>query len=711
MRRWFLSLPLAFIGSAAFGAPVDFNRDVRPILSNNCFACHGPDEKERKADLRLDLREGALADIEGRKAVSPGKPEASELLKRLTATKASHKMPPAKTGKTVSAAEIDTLTRWIKEGAPYAKHWAYAKPVRVEPPAVTVPGWTSPVDRFLAAKLAKEGLTPLPEADRYALARRAALDLTGLPPTAAEVEAFVKDPSPGAFDKYVDVLLRKDRFGEHWARNWLDLARYADSAGYADDPLRTIWAFRDYVIKSLNANKPFDQFTIEQLAGDLLPNPTEEQIVATAFNRNTLTNNEGGTSDEEFRNVAVVDRVNTTLTTWMGTSIACAQCHTHKYDPISQKEFFALFAILNNTADADRADETPVYSFFSESQKKQRTGIEAEVAALEAKFKKANPALDAGRKAWEVKLTLNPNWARPKPSVPKGVADLVVRDDGTIFAEKPAAKATYSIEVPLALKRLTAFQLEALPDPKLPGMGPGHAGGNFVVSRVTAQLVPPTAARPTGRFVRVSLAGPNRILSLAEVQVFAGQMNVALKGEAKQSSTDYDGQAKFAIDGKTDGDFAKMSVTHTAISKDPWWEVDLKSASAIDRIVVWNRTGGVEDRLAGYRLELLNDQREVVWSTEGKSVPKPSATHETNGSRAIAFASAFADFEQAGFEAAAVLNPEAKKPSGWAIGGSTGQRHSLSLVLASGVDVPDGSKLVVTIEQTSAQANHTLVLK
>src|SRR5262245_37529377 len=361
MRRSLFLLTLV-IPAPAFGQTVDFNRDVRPILSNKCFACHGPDDKARKADLRLDNRDAAIK----KEAFVPGKPDESELVRRITSTEPSEAMPPAKSGKKLSKAEIGILTHWVKDGAKYAKHWAYVAPVRPELPAVKDASWVkTPIDRFILARLEKEGLKPTPEADRYALARRLALDLTGLPPTPAEAEAFAKDPSPDAYARYVDLLLDKPAYGEHWARMWLDLARYADSAGYADDPLRTIWAYRDYVIKSFNANKPFDQFTIEQIAGDLLPNPTEEQIVATAFHRNTLTNNEDGTNDDEFRNVAVVDRVNTTLAVWMGTSMACAQCHTHKFDPIKQTEYFKLFAFLNQTEDADRSDESPILSLYT----------------------------------------------------------------------------------------------------------------------------------------------------------------------------------------------------------------------------------------------------------------------------------------------------------------------------------------------------------
>lgn len=381
---WIATASLAFASRSAAESPkVDFNRDIRPILSNNCFKCHGPDEKERKGDLRLDSFEGATE-----AAVIPGQPEKSTLVERLKSAQPSAQMPPPKSGKKLTAKEVELLEAWVKQGAKYATHWAYVKPARPTPPSN---GAATAIDAFLLARLQQQKLSFQPAADKYTLARRVALDLTGLPPTWAEVEAFVKDASANAYEKYVDAQLAKPAYGEHWSRMWLDLARYADSAGYADDPARTIWAYRDYVIKSFNANKPFDQFTIEQLAGDLLPNATEEQKIATAFHRNTLTNNEGGTSDEEFRTVAIVDRVNTTMTTWMGTSIACAQCHTHKYDPLSQTEFFGLYAFLNNTADADRSDESPFLEIgLSDEKKKLRTDLDATAAALD-KVLKAYP--------------------------------------------------------------------------------------------------------------------------------------------------------------------------------------------------------------------------------------------------------------------------------------------------------------------------------
>jgi hypothetical protein len=351
-----------FAAPLAAAEPVDFNREIRPILSRNCALCHGPDEKKREAGLRLDLRDVATALRDGHRAIAPGDPKESELIRRVSSDDADQRMPPPSTGKRLTAAEIDRLSRWIRQGAPYAPHWAYVKPVRPPVPQVGDRAWPkNEVDRFLLARLEKEKLHPAAEADRGALVRRLALDLTGLPPTIAEVDQFLGDKGPAAYEALVDRLLARPAFGEHWARMWLDLARYADSAGYVSDVPREIWAYRDYVIRALNAGKPFDRFTIEQIAGDLLPNPTEEQLVATAFHRNTQTNNEGGSDREEYRNVAIVDRVNTTMSVWMGTTMACAQCHDHKYDPISQKEYFQFFAIFNNTEDADREDEQPVY--------------------------------------------------------------------------------------------------------------------------------------------------------------------------------------------------------------------------------------------------------------------------------------------------------------------------------------------------------------
>lgn len=367
--------------------PLDFNRDIRPILSNACFKCHGPDAAERKGGgphgLRLDVAEGATADLGGYAAIVPGQPEASEVWKRITTTDPDVAMPPRGSGKTLTPSEISRLTEWIRQGAPYARHWSYEPPLRPPVPPVRDTTWPrNDIDRFLLARMEREGLSPQSEADRYTLIRRLSLDLTGLPPSWEDVQQFVHDERPDAYNQLVERLLRHPGYGEHWARLWLDLARYADSAGYADDPPRTIWAYRDYVIRAFNQNLRFDQFTLEQIAGDLLPNPTEDQLIATAFHRNTLTNNEGGTNDEEFRNVAVVDRVNTTFAVWMGTTINCAQCHNHKYDPISQEEFFQVFAIFNQSEDADRRDESPLHEIWRPEDRARRDALQARIELL-----------------------------------------------------------------------------------------------------------------------------------------------------------------------------------------------------------------------------------------------------------------------------------------------------------------------------------------
>ena len=391
---------------------VDFNHDIRPILSENCFKCHGPDDGARKAKMRLDIRAEALKPAKsGELPIVPGAPEKSELIKRVTAADLDDRMPPAKTGRTLSSGQINLLKSWIAQGAPYATHWAYVKPARPPLPQVTDKRWPkNSLDFFILSRLEREKLRPSPAADRYTLIRRVSLDLTGLPPTPEEVDRFLNDHNARSYENLIDRLLAKPAFGEHWARFWLDLARYADSAGYADDPLRTIWSYRDYVIRSFNANKPFDRFTIEQIAGDLLDNPDDEDLIATAFHRNTMTNNEGGTQDEEFRNAAVIDRVNTTMAVWMATSMGCAQCHNHKYDPISQQEYFRMFAFLNNTEDADRQDEAPVLDLSSKEQKEKRAGIETDLAAAEKAVKEAapdSPDLEAQKKqVAELKKTL-----------------------------------------------------------------------------------------------------------------------------------------------------------------------------------------------------------------------------------------------------------------------------------------------------------------
>ncbi len=714
-----LASPATFVGlvAAALTAAgrtngaeaIDFNRDIRPILSDNCFKCHGPDSKGREGGrkpLRLDSREHATAELrDGHQAILPGHPERSELVRRIDASSPDDRMPPPESGKILSARDRSMLRAWIQQGANYARHWAYVTPTRPAVPRVKQKRWPrNPIDAFILARLEAERLKPAPEADRSTLIRRVSLDLTGLPPTLEELDLFLADRSPDAYEHLVDRLLAKEIYGEHWARLWLDLARYADSTGYADDPPRTIWAYRDWVIRAFNANVPFDRFTVEQLAGDLLENPTDDQLVATAFHRNTMTNNEGGTNDEEYRNVAIVDRVNTTMAVWMGTTMACAQCHNHKYDPVTQEEYFRLFAVLNNTADADRGDESPVLPLYTHEQKAQRAGWQAEIARLEKVLQTATPALAAAQSEWEKTFAADLAWEIAVPTTVKSKAGARVEKEtnGVVRFARGGKTDVYTLETAVTPgETIAALRLETLPDETSPRKSVGHADGNFVVSRVVATVAPAANPSVRGRYLRIELPGKEKILSLAEVQVFKGAINLALRGEARQSSTAFDGPARFAIDGNTDGTFDQArSTTHTGSSTDPWWEVDLRGVESVDRIVVWNRTESAE-RLKGYRIQLLDEKRGVVWEQAGQPAPAPSSEFRPDGARNLPVASAQADFAQKDFGAASILGNTDPANRGWAIAPQHTNAHALTLTLATPIVVGPGSNLVVTLEQLS----------
>ncbi len=345
---------------------VDFMHDIRPLLESHCIKCHGADRHE--SGLSLHRKETAFNGGDSGKAFEPGKSAASRLIRYVSGLDSETVMPPDGEGERLSAEQVGLLRAWIDQGAKWpaeadvaasaaTTHWAYVKPQRPALPTVSNPGWCrNEIDRFVLARFDKEGLRPQPEAGRARLLRRVSLDLIGLPPTVEEVDAFVADASPDAYEKVVDRLLASPRYGERWARPWLDLARYADTHGYEKDPRRSMWPYRDWVITALNANMPFDRFTIEQLAGDLLPSATLEQRIATGFHRNTMINTEGGVDPEEYRIVALIDRVNTTATVWLGTTLGCCQCHSHKYDPFKQQEYYRFMAFFNGTADSGSSD-------------------------------------------------------------------------------------------------------------------------------------------------------------------------------------------------------------------------------------------------------------------------------------------------------------------------------------------------------------------
>lgn len=376
------------LGLASAGDLVRFNRDVRPILSDNCFACHGFDSKNRKADLRLDTREGATANNDGVTAIVPGNIHKSALWKLINSTDADVVMPPPETHKKLSSEQKKTLRNWIEQGAPYEKHWSFVPLTVQELPKVKQVDWPRhPLDHFILAKLELKKLKPSPEAEKETLIRRVTLDLTGLPPTLQEVDAFLAETSPNAYEKVVDRLLASSHYGERMAVDWLDAARYADTNGFQVDRDREIWAWRDWVIGAFNRNLPFDQFTIEQLAGDLLPNPTIEQRIATGFNRNNMLNEEGGIDPEEFRAEYAADRAETTAGVWLGLTFNCCRCHDHKYDPLTARDFYSMKAFFNNVPEIGNGNYTANIRVNSPPQiKLPAPEIEAEIAKLRAEM-------------------------------------------------------------------------------------------------------------------------------------------------------------------------------------------------------------------------------------------------------------------------------------------------------------------------------------
>jgi len=378
------------------GEKLTFNRNIRPILSKNCFACHGLDKKKRKADLRLDVAKGAFADLDGRHAIQPGNPEASEAWKRITTNDPDDIMPPPDSDKKLDAAERATIRQWIEQGAPYEQHWAFIAPVK--PPVPKVMGAKNPVDAFLLDRLTREGLAFSPEARKETLIRRVTLDLTGLPPTPRDVEAFVADHSPDAWDKLVSELQSRPAYGENMARYWLDLARYADTHGLHLDNERSMWPYRDWVVRAFNQNLPFDDFTRWQLAGDLMPHPTRDERIASGFNRCNPTTSEGGSINEEFIYRYALDRTTTTVEVWMALTAGCAVCHDHKFDPLSTREYYSLYAFFNSAADpamdGNKIDTPPILKLTTREDQARLKELDKNIAAVDEKIKKALAAVE-----------------------------------------------------------------------------------------------------------------------------------------------------------------------------------------------------------------------------------------------------------------------------------------------------------------------------
>jgi len=513
-------------GQTQVGQPPDtstansplFASTVRPILASRCYSCHGPSLQQN--GLRLDSLNSILKGAESGKIVVPGKSENSRLVRRLLAQERPM-MPYG--GPPLSGDEIASIRKWIDAGAPgpdstaplastnAPRHWSYRTPVRPAVPAVNEPAqyakWTSnPIDHFILAKLASEGLKPSPEAPKGTLFRRVYLDLTGLPPTPAEVAAFIADKSPDAYEKVVDRLLASPRYGERWARPWLDLARYADSNGYEKDNRRTAWEYRDWVIRALNQDMPFNQFTIEQLAGDMLPNPTNDQLIATGFNRNSMLNQEGGIDIEEYYWYSLVDRVNTTASVWLASTLGCAQCHNHKFDPFPQKDYYRFLAFFSNSEHqrspkADPYMAEPELPLPTPEQDKQSKAIHAKMDALRAVLDTQTPNLDSAQQSWERQIAgAGSVWSAVKTSTVEsaGGATLKVLPDSSILASGKNPQAdSYKVTAQTNLRRITGVRIEVLPDASLPQNGPGRdPEGNFFLSDFDLAVSSPGSAAP-----------------------------------------------------------------------------------------------------------------------------------------------------------------------------------------------------------------------
>ncbi len=491
---------------------IDFKRDIEPIFAASCYQCHGA--KKAAGQLRLDGKAAAMKGGFSGAVIQPGNSKASILLKRILGEGGEARMPMG--ADPLTAEQIELIRQWIDQGAVWLetdgvtgrnsdganelpKHWAYVKPVRPILPQIKNSAWVrNPIDAFVMARLEKEGLTPSPEASKETLLRRVYLDLIGLPPSVKEIDEFLADKSPDAYEKVVDRLLSNPHYGERWARPWLDLARYADSNGYEKDNLRVMWKYRDWVINALNADLPFDQFTIEQIAGDMLPNATIDQKIATGFHRNTQLNTEGGVDPEAARYEVMVDRVNTTATVWLGTTLGCAQCHNHKYDPFSLRDYYKLYSFFDNStyqirgsAAFDSVAYEPTLELPTPEQELKRKELNDQIAKLETTLKTQTPQLDSAQAEWEKDILAEPaKWTMLDPTEFKsaGGATLTKLDDKSLLASgKDPEFDEYVIKakLPLPLAKLSALRIEAMPDKSLPRGGPGRdLYGNFILSTI-----------------------------------------------------------------------------------------------------------------------------------------------------------------------------------------------------------------------------------
>ena len=664
---------IAALASTSLMAEVpkaDFVRDIQPLFEKRCYECH--DGRKVKGGLRLDVKDSFLRGGDSGKApLLPGKSGESVLFQRLVSTKDDEVMPPK--GDKLTAEQTALVQAWIDQGADWPEsaarpkpHWSYVIPVRPAQPAVKNAGWArSALDYYVLAKLEKEGRAPSPEADRATLIRRASLDLIGLPPSPAEVDAFVADTSADAYEKVIDRLLRSPHFGERWARPWLDMARYADTQGFEKDNRRSMWPYRDWVISALNRNLPFDEFTVEQLAGDLLPNPTRDQVVATGFHRNTMTNTEGGTDDEEFRHEAIVDRINTTFGVWMGTTINCAQCHNHKYDPLTMRDFYGAYAILNQTADADRDDDAPFIDVPSPSQEKEKARLEPLVAASDAAYHATTPEYTHAKGDWEKsERSYISAWHVLVPDSAKstGGATLKQREDGRLVAEGTnAVHDTYEVSFATPFSKITGLRIEAVPSDSMPEKSSGRNGdGAFVLSGVEAQATSRDNAGLTQE-LKISRAVADQTRKGYDAQSLAtGQTGPGWSAPNNRETHSihlvFENPVDFSagtlltvrlrhLSSLTNANLGSFRIAATGLRNPPMeaplpqalatelqLPVDQRNndqAKALDDYFrkTWSGLSGVRDDLAKFRGQLEAVKNEIPTTLVLKTVEKPRQTH------------------------------------------------------------------------------------
>jgi cytochrome c553 len=753
-----IALGISLAAPARQASKIIFNRDIRPILSDNCFACHGPDKNKRQANLRLD---------QPNRAVIPGDIVASQLVQRI-AKPASDAlaMPPAEFHKTITAAQKETLRRWIGEGATYQKHWAYELPVK---PAI--PKGKHPIDFLVQRRLAEIGLKPSPQADRRTLIRRLSFDLTGLPPTYAEVQAFINDKSPKAYENLVDRLLASPHYGEKMAQHWLDVVRFADTIGYHSDTPRNIYPYRDYVIKAFNTNKPFDRFTREQLAGDILPGANQETKVGSAFNRLLLTTEEGGAQAKDYEARYLTDRVRAVGTVWLGQTTACAQCHDHKFDPIATRDFYTLGAFFADIEEGIIAAREPGMPVVDEANEKAIAAVDARIAAAEAKVNNGATLLASSRAGWEASLKnigdVAQNWETiaPTKATAKAGVNLTIRGDKSILASGPNdAQNAYTLNIP-ATGTLRGVRIDAIPDASLPQRGPGRAGnGNFVLTEVRVNIVDasgkiigtPMFINAQASFEQTQFAGDDLInkrwgalntidnnlrggipgwailpdvgqqhhmvLTFAEPVTIPDGASLQLTLEQTHSNDHNLGCFKVAVakDATTNGwtvaKPAKVTANgDTVLTVRPDNSIlasgpnNVKGSFAIDL--------PVQNRVTGVRIETLPDPS-LPQGGPGRAQNGNFVITEVKGQvvlpdgslgRTVKFSHAAASLEQTLFAgddipgkrwgALHAIDNDAKLPYlGWAILPETGKGHTMVLGLSEPLMMPSGATLRITIE-------------